>query len=35
MSDKDVKSGLKDWADSVKAELDLVQRCGLLIQGFQ
>lgn len=35
MSDKDVKSGLKEWADSVKAELDLVQRCGLLIQGFQ
>ena len=35
MSDKDVKSGLKYRADSVKAELDLVQRCGLLIQGLQ
>ena len=35
MSRKDVKSGLKDWADSVKAELDLVKRCGLLIQVFQ
>lgn len=35
MSRKDVKSGLKDWADSVKAELDLVKHCDLLIQGFQ
>jgi flagellar basal body-associated protein FliL len=35
MSDKNAKSRLKDWADSVKAELDLAQRCGLLIQGFQ
>jgi hypothetical protein len=29
------RARLKDWTDSVKAEVEVVQRYGLLIQGLQ